>query len=176
MRIYKRVLWLVLLLGLISLTVIVIGGLERDMQESFVVVTDDNLKDVLNGMAENGDWGLDQGKAFFVEYRLQRDRVRAQEMEMLEDLLNNPNASAASKEEAEKMILELVKIMEHELLIENMVKALGFEDAVFFYRNQAATVMVKQREISDREFIKISEIVAGVTGVNREDVKVISRY
>ena len=176
MRGYKKSLWAVLLLILAGATFWVISGLERDIQSSYSVVTDDDLLGTLTGLAENGDWGFDQGGAFFVEYRLQRDRVRAQELEMLEDLLNNPNAGASSKEEAENMILELVKLMEQELLIENMIKAQGFEDAIFFYRNRVATVMVKQKEISEVQFVQITEAVSGITGLNREDIQVISRY
>lgn len=175
MRNYKRILWMALLLALIGVTFWVISGLDREMQSSYDLLPDDDLIGAFTGLAENGDWGYDQGGAFFVEYRLQRERVRAQEVEMLEDILNNPNSSNTAKEEAENMIIELVKIMEQELLIENMIKAQGFEDAIFFYRNRAATVMVKQKEISEREFVQITDTVSGVVGVGREDVQVIAR-
>jgi stage III sporulation protein AH len=172
---YKRVLWMVLLLALVGSTVWVISGLDREMQSSYDLIPDDDLIGAFTGLAEDGDWGYDQGGAFFVEYRLQRDRVRAQEVEMLEDILNNPNSSDTAKEEAENMIIELVKIMEQELLVENMIKAQGFDDVVFFYRNRVATVMVKKKEISEKEFVQITETVAGVIGVGREDVQVIAR-
>ena len=172
----KKMLWVALLLLLAGVTAWVISGLEQERQTSYDVIADDELQEVLTGMAEDGDWGYDEGGAFFVEYRLQRDRVRAQEMEMLEEILNNPNASATAKEEAENMLIELVKLMEQELLIENMIKAQGYEDAVFFYRNRVATVMVKKQELSEREFVQITETVAGVAGVDKEEIQVISRY
>ncbi|HOL17716.1 MAG TPA: SpoIIIAH-like family protein [Bacillota bacterium] len=176
MKRYKKMLWVAMLLLLAGVTVWVISGLERERQTSYDVVTDDELQEVLTGMAEDGDWGYDEGGAFFMEYRLQRDRVRAQEMEMLEGIINNPNTSAEAKEEAEDMLMELVKLMEQELLIENMIKAQGYEDAVFFYRNRVATVMVKKQELSEREFVQIAETVAGVAGVEKEEIQVISRY
>lgn len=175
MKSYKKALWMVLLLGLIGVTIFVISGLDREMQSSYDLLPDDDLIGAFTGLAENGDWGYDQGGAFFVEYRLQRDRVRAQEKEMLEEILNNPNSSSTAKEEAENMIIDLVKIMEQELLVENMIKAHGYEDVIFFYRNTVATVMVKQKEISEREFVQITDTVAGVVGVGREDVQVIAR-
>ncbi len=175
MKSYKKALWMVLLLCLIGVTIFVISGLDREMQSSYDLLPDDDLIGAFTGLAENGDWGYDQGGAFFVEYRLQRDRVRAQEKEMLEEILNNPNSSSTAKEEAENMIIDLVKIMEQELLVENMIKAHGYEDVIFFYRNTVATVMVKQKEISEREFVQITDTVAGVVGVGREDVQVIAR-
>jgi stage III sporulation protein AH len=176
MKRFKKALWAVLLLLLIGGTAVVISGLERDMQSSYKAYTGENPAEMLNGIVDNQEWEIDRGGAFFVEYRLQRDRIRSQEVEMLEDLLNNPNTSDGSKQEAEEMIIELVQLMEQELLIENMIKAQGFEDAIFFYRNQVATVMVKQQEISEREFIQITDAVAGVAGINREDIQVIARY
>jgi len=62
---------------------------------------------------------------------LQRERVRDQSIEMLQTLIDNPNAAAAAKEEAEKLLLEIVRQREQELLVENMIKAQGYEDAVF---------------------------------------------
>jgi len=173
---YKKVALIALFVFLVGATAWVISGLERDMQSSYEVLTDEDLTGALTGIIDDGNLGIDQGAAFFVEYRLQRDRIRAQELEMLEDLLNNPNAGESSKQEAESMIIELVELMEQELIIENLIKAQGFDDAVFFYRNQVATVMVKDDEISDREFVQITDTVAGVAGVNREDVQVITRY
>jgi len=115
------------------------------------------------------------GTAFFAGYRLQRDRVRDQSIEMLQTLLDNPNAGAGAKEEAEKLLLEIVRLREQELLVENMVKAQGYEDAVFFYHEELATVMVKQKDLDEKSFIQITETVAGAVGVERENVQVMAR-
>ncbi|HOB87170.1 MAG TPA: SpoIIIAH-like family protein, partial [Bacillota bacterium] len=80
-----------------------------------------------------------------------------------------------SKEEAEAMMLEIIQLMEKELMIENMLKAQGYEDALFFYRNRLATVMVKKKELSEREFLQVTEVVAGALDIEREEVKVIAR-
>jgi stage III sporulation protein AH len=94
---------------------------------------------------------------------------------MLEDVLNNPNSSPEAKEEAENLLFDLITVMEQELLVENMIKAQGYDEAIFFYRNRVATVMIKQKELNDREFIQITDTVAGVIGIEREDVQVITR-
>ncbi|MEW5785647.1 MAG: SpoIIIAH-like family protein [Bacillota bacterium] len=173
---YKKALWFGLILVLCGATFWVISGLDTELQE-YEVLPDDELLTIgpLNETREKGDWVYDQGGVFFVEYRLQRDRIRAQEVEMLEDVLNNPNTSTEAKVEAETLLLEIVQLMEQELLIENVLKAQGFDDAVFFFRNRVATVMIKKGELSEREFIQVTETVAGIIGIEREEVQVIAR-
>jgi len=122
---------------------------------------------------ENGDGNLENGEDFFVEYRLVRDRTRGQEMEMLEEMLDSPGVSSESKKEAEKNILEIVDVMEKELLIENLLKARGYVDALLFYRGDLATVMLKTGELSEEEVLQVSQVVAGATEVSREQVKIM---
>ena len=69
---------------------------------------------------------MENSRDFFVEYRLQRDRVRASEIEMLERMIENPNISPEGKKKAEAQLLALTAAMEEELLVENMLKAEGY--------------------------------------------------
>ena len=118
------------------------------------------------------NWDIEQFKAFFVEYRLQRDRVRGKEVEMLNDMVDNPNVSQEAKQKAEEQLLKLIDMMEKELLVENMLKANGFRDAVFFYRDDMVNVVVQAENLSDQEFLQIAEMVSSATGVNIEHVTV----
>lgn len=115
----------------------------------------------------------EQFEAFYAEYRLQRERSRSAELELLKQVLENENASEEGKREAELQMMKLVETMEKEMMIENMLKAQGFEDAVFFYHGEAANVVVNAENLSDAEFMQIAETVAGVTGVRLEDVTVV---
>lgn len=112
-------------------------------------------------------------EAFFVEYRLQRDRVRGKELEMLNGMIGNPDISQEGKKQAEDQLLSLVETMEKELLVENMLKAHGFADAVFFYRGRMTNVVVQAENLSDQEFLQIAEMVSGATGVEMEEVTVV---
>jgi stage III sporulation protein AH len=168
----RLILWLCCLAVMIGATWWIIRGLENRF-ESMDVVTDETLLEpVVLTAVDNSDEG---GSAFFVNYRLQRERTRDRSIEMLQDLLDNPNAGASAKEEAEKMLLEIVQMRERELLVENMVKAQGYDDAVFFYQDQLATVMVKHKDLDEKSFIQIAEAVAAAAGIDREDVQVMAR-
>ncbi len=119
------------------------------------------------------DWHFEEIDAFFVEYRLQRDRVRGQEMEVLTEFINNPNTSAEGKATAEKQLLELVATMEKELLVENLVKAQGYSDAIFFYNKEKAHLVLKAADLTESQFVRLSEIVSVLAGINMENVVII---
>jgi stage III sporulation protein AH len=119
------------------------------------------------------DWQLENADAFYVEYRLQRDRVRSQEMETLLDFINNPNVSADGKLRAEGQLLGLVDIMEKELLVENLVKAQGIGDAIFFLKDNKAHLVVKAENLSQGRFAQLLEMVSLVAGVPMENVVII---
>ena len=160
---------------MLGVTYWIISGLDTELQQ-YEALPDEGLlnAEALANPAE-ANWQLDESGAFFVEYRLQRDRVRSQEMEMLEEILNNPNSSPDAKSEAENLMLKTITLMEQELIIENMIKAQGYDDAIFFYNNRVATVMVKKAELSEQEFVQIAKVVADTVGVERGDVQVFTR-
>lgn len=121
----------------------------------------------------SGSLDPEQFEAFFVEYRMQRERSRSSELEVLQQMVESESVSAEGKRQAELRMMELVEAMEKEMMIENMLKAQGYEDAVFFYHENAANVVVNAENLSDSEFMQIAETVAGVTGVRLEDVTVV---
>jgi stage III sporulation protein AH len=114
-----------------------------------------------------------QFKAFFIEYRLQRDRVRAREVELLNQMIENEKISPEGKKQAEEQLLALVAQMEKELLVENMLKAQGYRDAIFFYRNGLANVVLEAERLSEQELVQVAQMVSRVAGVKMEEVTVV---
>lgn len=115
------------------------------------------------------------GASFFVEYRLQRDQTRARETEMLNQIIENEKISEEGKKQAEQQLLSLIALMEKELLVENMVKAKGYREAVFFYRDGLANVVVAAESLSEREVVQLAEMVSGLAGIRMEEVAVVER-
>ncbi|HHX78053.1 MAG TPA: SpoIIIAH-like family protein [Firmicutes bacterium] len=139
------------------------------------VIPDENITEpgiVNDPVAALENWQLDDD-AFFVEYRLQRDRVRGQELELLTDFIDNPNTSPDGKQKAEEQLLQLVNTMEKELLVENLVKAQGYQDAVYFQRDNKANLVVKARNLTPVQFAQLTELVANLTRVNINDVIIV---
>ena len=70
----------------------VISGLETKMADSYEVITDPELlTEEAIPLQQKENWEADPEGAFYVEYRLQRDRVRSQEVEMLQEIIDHPN-------------------------------------------------------------------------------------
>jgi len=117
-------------------------------------------------------WEPETEETFFVEYRMQRDRVRANEIEMLNQMIENPEISAEGKKKAEEQLLALIELMEKELMIESMLKAQGYKDVVFFMRDGQVNVVVAAVALGEEEFMQIAEAVSTAAGVSLENISV----
>lgn len=122
---------------------------------------------------EAGNWNPESFEEFFVEYRLQRDRVRSNEVEMLNKMVDNPNITAEGKKEAEEQLLVLIELMEKELMVENMLKAQGYKDAVFFLKDGRVNIVVQAAKLDETQFMQIADMVSTSTGVSIGDISVV---
>ncbi len=174
----RKTVWILSVILVAAAIYFFIGGVEKEMSRIEIVPDGDILRPIFSGeLPDDIDgWQLDDAHDFFVEYRLERDRVRGQEMEMLNDMINNPQVGPEARTEAEKQLLNLVDLMEKELIIENMLIAQGYNDALLFTRKGVATVMIDAEKLDEDDFLRIAEIVSSVTGVSREQVQVIQHY
>ena len=63
--------------------------------------------------------------------------------------------------------------MEKELLIEGLLKAKGFEDAVITISDAAVNVIVKQKDLTKQQVAQVLEIVLREAGdISAENVKI----
>lgn len=120
---------------------------------------------------ENG--GTEQTVSSFADFRTERERVRTQELTSIDSIINNENTDTQTLAEAQKMKLELTDTMEKELLIEGLLKAKGFEDAVITISDTAVNVIVKQKDLTKQQVAQVLEIVLREAGdISAENVKI----
>lgn len=117
------------------------------------------------------DWDLSTGE-FFVEYRLERERVRSKEQDVLQQMINNPNVTTESKVEAEKKLLKLQELMELELMVENAVKAQGFDNAILVMQEEGALVIVNATELTSEQIMLIAQIASQSTGLRPSQINI----
>ena len=98
-----------------------------------------------------GNGGTEQTVSSFADFRTERERVRTQELTSIDSIINNENTDTQTLAEAQKMKLELTDTMEKELLIEGLLKAKGFEDAVITISDTAVNVIVKQKDLTKQQ-------------------------
>lgn len=110
---------------------------------------------------------------FFSQARLERESGRSKSIETFNEIINNENTDAASKESAQRGILEMADNTETETAVENLIKARGFEDAVCYINNSQANVVVKAESLDEMQVALITEIVAEQTSIPPEKIKVV---
>ncbi len=173
----RKKIWVLSVILVAAVTYFFISGIEKEMTRIEMLPDEDVFQPMLadNLNEDPSQWAFDDTHTFFVEYRLERDRVRGQEMEMLNDMINNPQVGEEARREAEKQLLTLVEMMEKELIIENMLKAQGYADAILFTRKGVSTVMIYTDTLSEEDFLQVADMVSAVTGVSREQVQIIQQ-
>ena len=112
---------------------------------------------------------------FFVEYRLQREKMRGQRVEILREIINNQASSADSRQKAQEQLLVISSNINKETEVENLIRAKGFKDCVVFVQNQAVTVIVQAEKISSEEATRIADIVSRSTGISLQNVVTIPK-
>jgi stage III sporulation protein AH len=112
---------------------------------------------------------------YFTQYRSERLSTRNEELLQLDAIIETATADSAERADALSMKIELTGMTEKELLLENLIKAYGFEDAVVVMGLDSGSVNViaKSAELTTDDAVKIYTIVAEETGVSPENVKII---
>lgn len=135
-------------------------------------------KEVLPSASLNQDYVEVQQLAaapdFFVEYRLEREKVRSEKSDVLREIIkNSQNEDARTK--AQETVLKLVQDKQKELEIENLIKARGFNDALVFIREGSVSAVVKAPVLTRQEVTQIADIIHRSAGVNNEEIQISAK-
>ena len=112
---------------------------------------------------------------YFMQYRNERITTRNEELLQLDQIIEASEVDSAERAEALSMKIELTEITEKELLLENLIKAYGFEDAVVVIglQSENVNVIAKSANLTSDDAILIYSILAEETSVSPENVKII---
>ncbi|NLY43497.1 MAG: SpoIIIAH-like family protein [Clostridiaceae bacterium] len=110
---------------------------------------------------------------YFIEARMNRERSRSEALEILYDIINNENSPEESKIKAQEEAMKVAKIMDTETMIENLLMAKGFEDAVVFINEGKVNVVVQSEGLIPSQVAQIKDAVITHTGVTPEDIKIV---
>ena len=112
---------------------------------------------------------------YFTQYRVERVSTRNEELLQLDAIIASAEEHSEEKANALAMKLELTEITEKELLLETLIKAYGFEDAVVVIglESDNVNVIAKSPTLTNDEAIIIYSIIAEEANVSPENVKII---
>lgn len=117
----------------------------------------------------------ESGGSFFPHFRLQREKIRSQQLELLQQIINNPNTDDTSKQSALNRLLTITNAMEMELKAEGLLKAQGFKEGVVIMQDSAASVIISGPELNETEEEQVKNRVAGVLKVKSQQISLINR-
>jgi len=123
---------------------------------------------------ETGNESTENG-AFFVEYRLERDRTRSQQIDLLREIVNNSHSSDEIRNEAQTRLLAISQAIDTEMKLENLIRAEDFKDAVVFVEEKSVTIIIQAPVLTQPDREKLTAITARVTGINADNIAVFAK-
>ena len=104
---------------------------------------------------------------YFTTYRAERTTTRNEEIVQLDSVIALYEAGDEKYEEATEMKMEIVAAMEKELVLENMVKSLGFSDAVVSVSSDSdnVNVFINSAELNYDTALSIYSMMKNETGI-----------
>lgn len=112
---------------------------------------------------------------YFAQYRNERLMTRNEELLQLDAIIASAEDNSEEKADALAMKIELTSITEKELLLESLIKAYGFEDAVVVIglESENVNVIAKSQNLTTDDAVTIYSIVSEEANVSPENVKII---
>lgn len=126
-----------------------------------------------------GASGLDllaDGRDYFAEYRIDRERTRGALGERLKELMDSASAPEYARQQATEQYLKLSQTAALESQAEALVKARGFDDVIVHLAEGSAQVVVRAAQISQQQFLQVVDTVSRVTGVKSSAITVLAKY
>lgn len=112
---------------------------------------------------------------YFVEYRLERDRTRSQQVDWFREIVNNQNSGEEARREAQKRLLAITQAVDTEMKIESLLKAQNFKDAVVIINDKSATVIVQVPMLTPADKSKITVIASKITGFSEQNIEIVAK-
>ncbi|HEX6971592.1 MAG TPA: SpoIIIAH-like family protein [Limnochordia bacterium] len=122
---------------------------------------------------ESGQVRVDASRpGLYDGYRIEREKARAREIEMLESLMSEQTLGESERQAAQARLLELLERGEKEAQAEQLLRARGLPDAVVLMGDGGVSVVVPLLLTRD-EVARIGDVVARVVGLPLERITVL---
>ncbi|RYD04401.1 hypothetical protein N752_13585 [Desulforamulus aquiferis] len=112
---------------------------------------------------------------YFVEYRLERERSRGHQIQLLREIINNTNSDADNIKKAQEQMYVISNNLQKELEVESLIRAKGFRDAVVFLEGKTVTAVIQSNALNQEDAIKITDMVSRSTGVGQQNIVIIPK-
>ena len=141
-----------------------------------LLIVTGTLNFVLNDkIVQSGNDGntVTTAETFLTSCRAERETARAEEFALLDAILSSDTSTEELIASANEKKLELIDVIERELVLEGLVKAQGFEDAVVTMSEDNINVVVSQSELTSEQVAGILSVILSETDYNATQVVVV---
>lgn len=108
----------------------------------------------------------------FSEYKLERERMRSRQMELLQNFAYDPESDSTRRAGAQQELQAFIEKISRETEIENLLKAKGYVDGLAILDQEAITVVVPVT-LTREEAARIGELVQRMTGIRLERITIV---
>lgn len=115
-------------------------------------------------------------KEFFIEYRLERDKNRSQHISLLENIVSNKDTDNETRGEAQNEMIHMVQLSEKEMVIENLIRAKGFNDIIVFIHDGYVNAIVDSEDLSAAQAAQIQDIINKETGISLDKISIAATH
>ncbi|MBO5039639.1 MAG: SpoIIIAH-like family protein [Clostridia bacterium] len=161
----------------IILSVLVIGGAVWVNVALFTAGTKETGGSAGNIVVDgNGSDNVNEVDSFFASTQIERQRSRDEAIEVLQLVVENPEALDESKVVAMQEISKIASAIENEGKIESLVTAKGFEKCIAVISDSGCNVIVKTSSaLMPNQVAQIQEIVYEQAGILPVNTKIIEK-
>ena len=117
-----------------------------------------------------GETVLTSAAAYVTQARLEREQVRSQNKEVLQNIINNKDLSENEIQKAVNSLSELTDCAEKEAAAETLLEAQGFTTAVVSMTGDTVDVVVDAASLDETGKARIEDAVKRKTGVSVENI------
>lgn len=175
----RRLLWLAVLMiwvGMVS-AVVVYQATNGEMvfwqqEEDLELLQEESIEALAMRVGQE----LYTDEDFFVEFRLERDRSRSQQIHLLREVLSSPETKGELLEETQRKISEITQRMEKEMQIESLIRARGYQDALAFIHGESIDIIILNPDLLEEDDVAtIADTASRVTGFPYQGITILER-
>ena len=108
----------------------------------------------------------------FAEYRIEREKVRSQKLDLLQAMLNDAGLDPNRRQELQDELIGIMNNIAKETELENLLRVNGYLDAVVLIDNDSATIVVPVT-LSGLEVEMIGDLVHRLTNIRLDRITII---
>lgn len=111
--------------------------------------------------------------SYFASYREDRESRRDQELLYYQAIAESPDSTAEAVQAANEAMQALIEQMDTELVVEGLIKGLGFNDCVITMSTSNVNVLVDADTLTEAEVTQIVDVVQEHLGTDLKNIKII---